>query len=167
MVPAPKPGPAASPRRRGTSLQGEASVSTRRAIIWTVAERQRVVSGSPFEPAVGFSRAVRVGDRVIVSGTGPVVSGGTCPADAAAQTRRCFEIVATALSEVGSVARRRRAHASVPHGRLGRRGRRCGAPRAVRRGETRRHHDRGGGTVGPRLEGRSRSRGGRTRERRS
>jgi enamine deaminase RidA (YjgF/YER057c/UK114 family) len=45
---------------------------------------------------------MRVGDRVIVSGTGPVVPGGTCPADPAAQTRRCFEIVATALAEVGA-----------------------------------------------------------------
>jgi enamine deaminase RidA (YjgF/YER057c/UK114 family) len=67
-----------------------------------VRDRQRVVSGSPFEPSVGFSRAVRVGDRVIVSGTGPVVPGGTCPTDPAAQTIRCFEIVAAALAEVGA-----------------------------------------------------------------
>jgi enamine deaminase RidA (YjgF/YER057c/UK114 family) len=67
-----------------------------------VADRELVVSGSPFESSVGFSRAVRVGDRVVVSGTGPVVPGGTCPVDAAAQTRRCFEIVATALAQVGS-----------------------------------------------------------------
>ena len=71
-----------------------------RAIIGSVAERERVVSGSPFEPSVGFSRAVRVGDRVIVSGTGPVFPGGTCPADVTAQARRCFEIVATALAQV-------------------------------------------------------------------
>jgi enamine deaminase RidA (YjgF/YER057c/UK114 family) len=39
---------------------------------------------------------------VVVSGTGPVVPGGQCPADAAAQTRRCFEIVSTALADVGA-----------------------------------------------------------------
>jgi enamine deaminase RidA (YjgF/YER057c/UK114 family) len=64
--------------------------------------RQRAVSGSPFEPSVGFSRAVRVGDRIVVSGTGPVFAGGGCPADAAAQTRRCFEIVLTALADLGA-----------------------------------------------------------------
>jgi enamine deaminase RidA (YjgF/YER057c/UK114 family) len=67
-----------------------------------VTDRERVASGSPFEPSVGFSRAVRVGDRVVVSGTGPVVPNGTCPVDVADQTRRCFEIVATALDQVGA-----------------------------------------------------------------
>jgi enamine deaminase RidA (YjgF/YER057c/UK114 family) len=67
-----------------------------------VTDRERVASGSPFEPSVGFSRAMRVGERVIVSGTGPVVPDGACPVDPAAQTRRCFEIVATALAEVGA-----------------------------------------------------------------
>ena len=38
--------------------------------------RQRVRSGSPFEPRIGFSRAVRVGDRVLVSGTAPVFPDG-------------------------------------------------------------------------------------------
>ena len=89
--------------RRGTGSVARPAgrrspVRSERAIICAVVERQRVGSGSPFEPAVGFSRAVRVGDRVIVSGTGPVVAGGTSPVDAAAQTRRCFEIVATDLS---------------------------------------------------------------------
>jgi enamine deaminase RidA (YjgF/YER057c/UK114 family) len=62
-------------------------------------DRQHVSSGSPFEATIGFSRAVRVGDRVVVSGTGPV---GRCPDDAGGQARRCFEIIATALAEVGS-----------------------------------------------------------------
>jgi enamine deaminase RidA (YjgF/YER057c/UK114 family) len=67
-----------------------------------VVERQRIASGSPFEPTIGFSRAVRVGDRVLVSGTGPVVPDGRCPDDAGDQTRRCFEIIAAALSEAGA-----------------------------------------------------------------
>jgi enamine deaminase RidA (YjgF/YER057c/UK114 family) len=64
--------------------------------------RARVSSGSPFEPVIGFSRAVRVGDRVLVSGTGPVFPDGSCPNDAAAQARRCLEIIATALTEAGA-----------------------------------------------------------------
>ena len=64
--------------------------------------RQHVGSGSPYEPAIGFSRAVRVGDRVVVSGTGPVLAGGGCPAGAGPQARRCWEIVAAALAEAGA-----------------------------------------------------------------
>src|SRR5580704_8303464 len=67
-----------------------------------VAERQRIPSGSPFEPTIGFSRAFRVGDRVIVSGTGPVLPGGGCPDGAGAQARRCFEIIVAALAEAGA-----------------------------------------------------------------
>jgi enamine deaminase RidA (YjgF/YER057c/UK114 family) len=67
-----------------------------------VAERQRISSGSPFEPTIGFSRAVRVGSRVIVSGTGPVVPTGRCPDLAGDQARRCFEIIAAALAEAGA-----------------------------------------------------------------
>jgi enamine deaminase RidA (YjgF/YER057c/UK114 family) len=63
----------------------------------------RISSGSPFEPTIGFSRAVRLGDRVLVSGTGPVPPPGErCPEDAAAQARRCFAIVETALGEAGA-----------------------------------------------------------------
>jgi enamine deaminase RidA (YjgF/YER057c/UK114 family) len=67
-----------------------------------MADRQRIASGSPFEPTIGFSRALRVGDRVHVSGTGPVVPGGPCPDDAGAQARRCFDIIAAALAEAGA-----------------------------------------------------------------
>jgi len=66
------------------------------------ADRQRITSGSPFEAAIGFSRAVRCGDRVLVSGTGPVFPDGSCPADAAMQARRCFAIIAEALAAVGA-----------------------------------------------------------------
>jgi enamine deaminase RidA (YjgF/YER057c/UK114 family) len=65
-------------------------------------DRQRIPSGSPFESSIGFSRALRVGDRVFVSGTGPVVPGGGCPDDAGAQARRCFEIIEGALAEAGA-----------------------------------------------------------------
>ena len=65
-------------------------------------ERRRVSSGSPFEPTIGFSRALRVGDRVWVSGTGPVWADGACPDDAGIQTRRCFEIILAALAETGA-----------------------------------------------------------------
>ena len=67
-----------------------------------MAERRRISSGSPFEPTIGFSRAVRVGGRIVVSGTGPVVPDGRCPDDAGAQARRCFEIIAAALEEAGA-----------------------------------------------------------------
>jgi enamine deaminase RidA (YjgF/YER057c/UK114 family) len=67
-----------------------------------VTERQNISSGSPFEPSIGFSRAVRVGERVLVSGTAPVWPDGSCPEDAGAQARRCFEIIAAALAEAGT-----------------------------------------------------------------
>jgi enamine deaminase RidA (YjgF/YER057c/UK114 family) len=70
-----------------------------------VSERHRVSSDSPFEPTIGFSRALRVGNRIWVSGTGPVWSDGTCPDDARAQARRCFEIIAAALHEAGATLR--------------------------------------------------------------
>jgi enamine deaminase RidA (YjgF/YER057c/UK114 family) len=62
-------------------------------------DRRRHSSGSPFEPLIGFSRAIRVGDRILVSGTGPV---GADDADAATQMRRSVEIVAAALQELGA-----------------------------------------------------------------
>jgi enamine deaminase RidA (YjgF/YER057c/UK114 family) len=66
-------------------------------------ERSRVSSGSPFETSIGFSRALRVGNRVLVSGTAPVFPEGTpCPDDAALQARRCFEIIADALEAAGA-----------------------------------------------------------------
>ncbi len=65
-------------------------------------DRRRISSDSPFEPVIGFSRALRVGDRVMVSGTGPVLPGGGCPDGAGAQARRCFEIIVAALAEAGA-----------------------------------------------------------------
>ena len=64
--------------------------------------RRRASSGSPYEDATGFSRAVRVGGRVLVSGTAPVWPDGSCDPDPAAQARRCLEIVAAALESLGA-----------------------------------------------------------------
>ena len=65
-------------------------------------ERRLVSSGSPYEPVVGFSRAVRVGPHVFVAGTAPIMpDGGDPPADAYGQTRRCLEIVLAALADAG------------------------------------------------------------------
>lgn len=58
-------------------------------------------SGSPYEQPIGFSRAVRVGDRVLVSGTGPLWPDGSCHPDPHEQARRCFEIALAALAEAG------------------------------------------------------------------
>jgi enamine deaminase RidA (YjgF/YER057c/UK114 family) len=68
-----------------------------------VQERQRVASGSPFESSIGFSRALRVGDRVLVAGTAPVWPDGRCDDDAGGQTRRCLEIIVAALEEAGAL----------------------------------------------------------------
>jgi enamine deaminase RidA (YjgF/YER057c/UK114 family) len=67
-----------------------------------MSERRRASSGSPFEASIGFSRALRVGDRVVVSGTAPVWPDGRCPPDAGEQARRCLEIIGAALTEVGA-----------------------------------------------------------------
>jgi len=66
--------------------------------------RRRVSSGSPFEATIGFSRAVRVGDRVLVSGTTPIWPDGSCDPDVEVQARRCLEIVLGALRECGAGA---------------------------------------------------------------
>jgi enamine deaminase RidA (YjgF/YER057c/UK114 family) len=63
---------------------------------------RRVSSSSPFEDSIGFSRALRKGRRVLVSGTGPVWPDRSCDPDAGAQARRCLEIVGEALEEAGS-----------------------------------------------------------------
>lgn len=65
-------------------------------------ERRRIASGSPWEPAVGFSRAYRVGDTVHVAGTGPVEPDGGCAPDAHGQAMRCFAIVEAALRDAGA-----------------------------------------------------------------
>jgi enamine deaminase RidA (YjgF/YER057c/UK114 family) len=66
--------------------------------------RQRVSSGSPFEPQIGFSRALRVGRHVFVSGTAPVWPDGSCDPNPGVQARRCLEIILAALDEAGAGA---------------------------------------------------------------
>ena len=61
--------------------------------------RQKISGGSPFEPIIGYSRAVRMGNAVHLSGTGPV---GADDQDAAGQTRRIFAIAAEALAKAGA-----------------------------------------------------------------
>jgi enamine deaminase RidA (YjgF/YER057c/UK114 family) len=68
-------------------------------------DRRRVSSGSPYEPVIGFSRAIRAGDRVWVSGTAPVWPDDHVDPDPAVQMRRCLQIALGALEELGASAR--------------------------------------------------------------
>jgi enamine deaminase RidA (YjgF/YER057c/UK114 family) len=65
--------------------------------------RKLISSGSPFEPQIGFSRAVRVGPFVAVSGTAPIAPDGgmAAPGDMYGQTKRCLEIIAEAIAKAG------------------------------------------------------------------
>lgn len=67
--------------------------------------RKSILSGSPYEAAIGFSRAVRAGDRVLVSGTAPIWPDGSCDPDPQAQAARCLEIISAALAEAGAAVR--------------------------------------------------------------
>lgn len=66
--------------------------------------RKLVSSGSPFEPVLGFSRAVRVGNHISVSGTAAVGADGKVVGvgDAKAQAQRIFEIIGGALEGAGA-----------------------------------------------------------------
>ncbi len=64
--------------------------------------RQRVSSGSPFEPVMGYCRAVRVDDRIFVAGTAPSWPDGHVDPDPETQAQRCFEIIGNALTEAGA-----------------------------------------------------------------
>ena len=64
---------------------------------------RRISSASPYEPAVGFCRALRVEDRILVSGTAPIDEEGRphAPGNVGQQARRCFEIAQRAVEELG------------------------------------------------------------------
>lgn len=65
--------------------------------------RQNISSGSPYEERIGFSRAVRIGNMIAVSGTAPIDSNGTTqhPGDLYNQTRYCLGIIEKAIKEAG------------------------------------------------------------------
>lgn len=66
--------------------------------------RERVFTGSPYEKKIGVCRAVRDGRCIAVTGTAPLGADSKTvgKGDAAAQARRCFEIIESALKELGS-----------------------------------------------------------------
>ena len=66
-------------------------------------QRQLISSGSPFEKPIGFSRAVRVGHTIAVSGTAPIAPGGgtAYPGDLYRQTLVCIEIIKDAIEKAG------------------------------------------------------------------
>ena len=69
--------------------------------------RTHIRSGAPWEPLVGYSRAVRVGNFVAVSGTAAVSDDGELvgEGDAYAQAVRCIEVIGAALHEAGAEIR--------------------------------------------------------------
>ena len=66
--------------------------------------RRLISSRSPFEPSIGFSRAVRVGNLICVSGTAPIGPDHetVSPGNPSAQARRCLQIIQAALEDAGS-----------------------------------------------------------------
>ncbi len=67
--------------------------------------RKNISSGSPFEGAIGLSRAVRIGPVISVSGTAPLRDGKTAHVgDVYAQTKLCLEIMLRAIAEAGGRA---------------------------------------------------------------
>lgn len=66
-------------------------------------KRQNISSGSPFEGPIGFSRAVRIGNIIAVSGTAPIGADGftVCPGDVYGQTKCCLEIIKSAIEDAG------------------------------------------------------------------
>lgn len=70
-----------------------------------MSDRQRVSSGSKYEASIGFSRALRVGRNVYVSGTAPIWPDGSCDPDPEVQARRCLEIILAALAGAGASAK--------------------------------------------------------------
>lgn len=65
--------------------------------------KQLISSGSPYEPQIGFSRAVRLGSLIAVSGTAPIAADGSteAPGDAYRQAVRCFRIMQQAVEQAG------------------------------------------------------------------
>lgn len=64
--------------------------------------RVRISSGSLYEPSIGFSRAIRAGERVLVAGTAPIWPDGSVDPDPEIQARRCLEVIREALEAAGA-----------------------------------------------------------------
>jgi enamine deaminase RidA (YjgF/YER057c/UK114 family) len=65
--------------------------------------RQNLSSGSPFEPQIGFSRVVRIGPLLALSGMAPIAADGAvaAPGDVYGQTKRCLEIISQVITDAG------------------------------------------------------------------
>ena len=68
----------------------------------TPPSRRRAFTGAPWEKEVGYCRAVRSGDTIVVTGTAPVGDDGevVAPGDAYAQAQRCFVLIERALADL-------------------------------------------------------------------
>lgn len=98
--------PARAPRVRGPMMFGRPANDERWLGDDARVTHQRISSGSPFEPTIGFSRAVRAGPWIAVSGTAPIAADGSPahPGDVYAQTRLCLEIMLRAIEAAGGSA---------------------------------------------------------------
>ena len=64
--------------------------------------RKNISSGAPWEDQVGYSRAVKIGNVIEVSGTAPVINGEVAGENAYEQTKVCLQVIQAALEEAGA-----------------------------------------------------------------
>ena len=66
-------------------------------------KRENISSGAVYENIVGYSRAVRIGKQILISGTAPILQDGTTayPGDLYKQTKKCLEIIEDAIIKAG------------------------------------------------------------------
>jgi enamine deaminase RidA (YjgF/YER057c/UK114 family) len=95
-------GPAPSTTLRGCRNNLVERAADPRPSVGNVIQRRRVSSGAPLESVVGYCRAIRVDDRVVVGGTAPIWPDGHVDPDVEVQARRCLEIIGTALEQLGA-----------------------------------------------------------------
>lgn len=63
-------------------------------------------TASPYEEEIGFARAIRAGDRILVSGTAPIgPDGKTVAGDAYEQAKRCFDVIVDSIQALGGSAK--------------------------------------------------------------